>query len=73
MKRMKEKLLFLLLFLISNVIVAQQPSFKEQSIEQFKKENYPLAINLMEQALAQNPNDAEVYYYLGMFKGTSKN
>ncbi|MBK8808843.1 MAG: hypothetical protein IPO21_20280 [Bacteroidales bacterium] len=58
----------IILFLFTFISAfAQEKSFKEQSIEQFKNENYPLAIHLMEQALQENPKDAEVYYYLGFF------
>ena len=64
---MKKIRLLLLLILVFNLTFAQQISLKEQSIEQFKKENYSLAINLMEKALADNPKDAEIYYYLGYF------
>ncbi len=64
---MKQILISALLFFIFNSIYAQDKSFKEQAIEQFKNENYPLAINLMEKALNKNSNDAEVYYYLGVF------
>ncbi len=64
---MKKISLLLLLILIFNLTFAQQISLKEQSIEQFKKENYSLAINLMEKALADNSKDAEIYYYLGYF------
>lgn len=59
--------IFLSAILFCNLIFAQQISLKEQSIEQFKKENYSLAISLMEKALIDNPKDAEIYYYLGFF------
>jgi len=63
-----KKIKFLVpLIFVCNLIFAQQISLKNQSIEQFKKENYTLAISLMEKALADNPNDAEIYYYLGFF------
>lgn len=55
------------LLLLCNLTFAQQISLKEQSIEQFKQENYALAISLMERAQVENPKDAEIYYYLGMF------
>lgn len=70
MKRIK-----FLVFLnwIFNIAISQQLSFKEQSIEQFKRENYPLAISLMERALTENTNDAEIYYYLGFFNHYNAN
>ena len=40
---------------------------KEQALEKFKAEHYDDAIILLEQALKQSPNDAEIYYYLGWF------
>jgi hypothetical protein len=63
---MRHKLLLVFIF-IYNLTFAQQISFKDQAIEQFKKENYLLAIDLMEKALTSNPKDAEIYYYLGFF------
>jgi tetratricopeptide (TPR) repeat protein len=58
----------LILFIFTvNSILAQENSFKEQAIEQFENENYTSAIELMEKALDKNPNDADVYYYLGFF------
>jgi tetratricopeptide (TPR) repeat protein len=65
MKRIRLSI-FLSIF-ACNMMIAQQLSWKEQSLEQFKKENYSLAISLMEKALKDSPEDAEVYYYLGVF------
>jgi len=45
----------------------QEPTLKEQALEEFKKEHYKEAIVLLEQAAKQTPNDAEVFYYLGWF------
>ena len=64
---MKKITILLSLIFVCSLVFAQQISLKEQSIEQFKKENYALAISLMEKALIDNPNDAEIYYYLGYF------
>lgn len=57
----------ILLILTVNSILAQDTSYKDQAIEQFKNENYASAIELMEKASIENPNDADVYYYLGFF------
>ena len=64
---MRQIIISVLLIFTLNIVFAQEKSYKEQSIEQFKDENYPLAIDLMEKALTNNPNDAEIYYYLGFF------
>jgi len=64
---MKKVLFSWLLIFACNLIAGQQLSLKEQSIVQFKNENYAQAILLMEKALKDNPNDAEIYYYLGFF------
>jgi len=53
--------------LISVCGFSQNISLKEQALEKFKAEHYDDAINLLEQALKQSPNDAEIYYYLGWF------
>ncbi|MDR0830338.1 MAG: hypothetical protein LBN95_09570 [Prevotellaceae bacterium] len=45
----------------------QENPFKQQALEEFKAEHYDNAIALMEKALAQNQNDAEIYFYLGWF------
>jgi len=62
----KIKCLLLFIF-VCNLTFAQGLSLKEQSKEQFKKENYVQSISLMEKALIENPKDAEIYYYLGFF------
>jgi tetratricopeptide (TPR) repeat protein len=53
--------------IISMTVFSQEISLKEQALEKFKAEHYDDAINLMEQALKQLPDDAEIYYYLGWF------
>ncbi len=64
---MKQLLLFIVFILTLNSVFSQVEDLKKQAIEQFKKENYTSAIQLMEKALEQNSNDAEIYYYLGFF------
>lgn len=61
--------LTIILILLSSAGFAfpQEKSLKERALDKFKAENYDEAIDLLEQALAQSPNDAEVYYYLGWF------
>lgn len=47
--------------------MGQQETLKEKAIAQFENANYPAAIEYLQQALADSPNDAETYYYLGYF------
>ena len=53
--------------IISMTVFSQEISLKEQALEKFKAENYDDAISLLEQALKQSSDDAEIYYYLGWF------
>jgi len=64
---MNRLFLFLTAMVISVCSFSQTISLKEQALEKFKAEHYDEAINLLEQALKQSPNDAEIYYYLGWF------
>jgi len=63
----KLKSLFLVLFLTSASCCAQEISLKEKALEEFKKEHYNEAIALLEKAVVESPDDAEIYYYLGWF------
>ncbi|MEN8186168.1 MAG: hypothetical protein ABFR05_03445 [Bacteroidota bacterium] len=56
----------ILLFSISGLF-AQQNSLKEEALGEFEKEHYDNAIDLLEKALGESPDDAEIYYYLGFF------
>ena len=67
MKRMRKIEILISLLFVCNLTFAQQISLKDQAIEQFKNENYSQSISLMEKALVDNPNDAEIYYYMGFF------
>ncbi len=64
MKLIPALLLFALTFLNG---FSQELNLKEQALEEFKKEHYSEAILLLEQAAIQNPQDAEIFYYLGWF------
>lgn len=61
--------LFLLLLSIAIPVCSfsQAVLLKEQALEKFKMEHYDDAISLLEQALEESTNDAEIYYYLGWF------
>ena len=62
------RFIFLLITMVISVCsFSQDIPLKEQALEKFKMEHYDDAINLLEQALKQSPNDAEIYYYLGWF------
>ncbi|NOZ48230.1 MAG: tetratricopeptide repeat protein [Chlorobi bacterium] len=50
-----------------SVLFSQEIDFKDKALEEFKQEHYNEAVNLLERALIQSPDDAEIYYYLGFF------
>ncbi len=56
-------LIFAVLFL--NVLYSQRVNFKQKAIEELKKKHYTEAISLLKKASIENPEDAEIYYYLG--------
>ncbi|MFH1008733.1 MAG: tetratricopeptide repeat protein, partial [Candidatus Latescibacterota bacterium] len=60
-------LVVVVLLLLSAVSSAQDVDLKQKAQEAFKAANYPKAISLLKQAVAQNPDDGEAYYYLGYF------
>lgn len=64
---MRRLLSAILLSFITTIVFSQEQSLKVQALEEFKKEHYDKAISLMEQAAAETPDDAEIYYYLGWF------
>jgi len=66
-RNMNRFILFLGTMVISVCGFSQNIPLKEQALEEFKAEHYDEAINFLEQALKQSPNDAEIYYYLGWF------
>jgi len=64
-----KKIICIIYFLLLSFSVAfsQEKTLKENALEQFKKEHYKEAIELLEIALKESPEDAEIYYYLGWF------
>lgn len=56
----------LYLFLFSAIKTTGQDS-KTLALEKFKAENYSEALFYIKEALKVNPNDADIYYYLGFF------
>lgn len=47
--------------------IAEVETLKQNAITEFKKANYQRAIEYLEQALAEAPDDADVNYYLGYY------
>lgn len=65
---MKKLSITILTFLLSvTSAFTQEMTLKEQALEEFKNEHYNEAIDLLEKALSESPDDAEIYYYLGWF------
>lgn len=56
---------FALLLVIS--LQAQEVDLKQEAANEFEKGNYPEAISILKQAVSEDPNDAEIYYYLGYY------
>lgn len=46
---------------------ASAEDLKAKALEEFRAQNYPLAIQYLKQALKENPKDAQLYYYLGYY------
>lgn len=68
MKKIPKKSYYLIIAILFRMsLYAQKIDLKQQALDEFKNENYPKAISLLKQATSQNPNDAEIYYYLGYF------
>jgi len=65
---MKQLLLIILIVIISTAnLLAQEITLKEKALTEFKNEHYDEAIKLLEKALKETKDDAEIYYYLGFF------
>jgi tetratricopeptide (TPR) repeat protein len=54
-------------FVLLSLLFSQVPDKKNAALEAFKQEHYSEAIILLEKALKDNPDDPEIYYYLGVF------
>jgi len=46
---------------------AQEVNLKQKAIGEFENGDYSKAISLLKQVASENPNDAEIYYYLGYY------
>ena len=62
---------FLLIIVLASApnikLSSQQSALIDSAHIMFKAHNYPLAIQYLKQAEAENPNDADVQYYLGYY------
>jgi len=59
--------IFVTMLLLPSVVAPQDLNFKQLAKEEFKKANYPKAIEYLNKALIESPDDPEVFYYLGYF------
>ncbi len=57
----------ILVVFFTSTLFGQTENYKQLGLDAFAKANYPLAIIFMQKALETNPNDKEVYYYLGYY------
>jgi len=55
------------IFALSGSLFGQEMTLKEKAIEEFKNEHYKEAIGILEKAVEEDPEDAEIYYYLGWY------
>lgn len=53
--------------LLPLMLSGQTDKLKEKALKAYKEENYPKAVQLMKAASEKHPEDAEVFYYLGVF------
>lgn len=60
-------IILFVIFLSAEMLFSQEVSLKEQALSEFRKEHYNEAISLLEKAVVQTPQDADLYYYLGWF------
>lgn len=52
---------------LTSIVNSQKIDLKQEAKKAFKAENYPGAISLLKQALAENQDDAEIFYLLGYY------
>ncbi len=64
---LKNIFIFILYFAITNIVLGQENELKNKALEEFKNEHYSQAVDYLEKAVKINPDDAEIYYYLGWF------
>lgn len=59
--------IILLSIFFSITISINAEDYKRSALDEFKKEHYKTAIDLLQNALKENSKDPEIYYYLGVF------
>ena len=64
---MRKISIILFTVIIVSQLFGQSENYKQLGFDAFDKENYPLAISFMQKALEADPNDKEIYYYLGYY------
>ena len=69
MRKSTSKIIFIVLVLwfCGTLIGAEKVDLKKKAMDAFENANYPEAISLLKEAVAENPNDAEIWYYLGYY------
>lgn len=69
MRKSTSKIIFIVLVLwfCGTLIGAEKVDLKKKAMDAFENANYPEAISLLKEAVAKNPNDAEIWYYLGYY------
>ncbi|MGM0649524.1 MAG: hypothetical protein ACQES1_03340 [Bacteroidota bacterium] len=66
-KKKTRFIICLIAILISCPVFSQSDGLKDKAIKAADNQNYPKAIKLLHKALNNNPNDKEIYYYLGYY------
>ena len=61
------KFLIIILLSINVNVFGQVSDYKQKGLNEGKNRNFPLAISYLKQALEKNPNDPEIYFYLGRY------
>jgi tetratricopeptide (TPR) repeat protein len=61
------KFLIIVLLSINVNVFGQVSDYKQKGLNEGKNRNFPLAISYLKQALEKNPNDPEIYFYLGRY------
>ncbi len=64
---MRTPTILFLAVVFSNVLHSQSINYKERAFEAFDNQNYPKAIDFLQKAVKETPDDKELYYYLGYY------
>lgn len=63
----KISIIFPIIFVLNSSLFGQNLTLKEKAVEKFKEEQYKEAIEILEKAVLESPDDYEIYYYLGWY------